>query len=81
MLFRDDESMLMCMRSGLRTRNFDRRKVSFGWVLVHLQTLIALALVMSSSVLVVTFGTTTQAQCFSAIMVCVVFYCAAKLCL
>ncbi|KAF2452021.1 hypothetical protein P171DRAFT_479033 [Karstenula rhodostoma CBS 690.94] len=66
---------------GIRAKRFEKKKLKFTWLLVHLQTLIALGLVISSSILVVTFGTTTQAQCFSAIMVCVAFYITGKICL
>ncbi|KAK7188104.1 hypothetical protein DPSP01_001645 [Paraphaeosphaeria sporulosa] len=66
---------------GIRAKRFEKKKLKFTWLLVHVQTLIALGLVISSSILVVTFGTTTQEQCFSAIMVCVVFYITAKMCL
>ena len=58
----------MCA-SGLRAKEFDRKKIKLAWLLVHVQTAIALGLAVSSSVLIVTFGTTTQGQCFSAIMV------------
>ena len=58
----------MCA-SGLRAKEFDRKKIKLAWLLVHVQTAIALGLVVSSSVLIVTFGTTTQGQCYSAIMV------------
>ncbi|KAF9739600.1 hypothetical protein PMIN01_02234 [Paraphaeosphaeria minitans] len=66
---------------GIRVKRFEKRKLKFTWLLVQIQTLIALGLVISSSILIVTFGTTTQEQCFSAIMVCAVFYTMAKLCL
>lgn len=66
---------------GIRAKRFDRKNIKFTWLLVQLQTLIALGLTISSSILVVTLGTTTQEQCFSAIMVCVAFYTTAKMCL
>jgi hypothetical protein len=66
---------------GIRVKSFEKKKLKFTWLLVHLQTLISLGFVISSSILVVTYGTTTQGQCFSAILVCVAFYTTAKMCL
>ncbi|PVI05975.1 hypothetical protein DM02DRAFT_583575 [Periconia macrospinosa] len=65
---------------GLRVKQFERkRKLKFAWILSQIQTVLALALVISGAILVYGLNLTTYKQCRASITVCLFLYFSSKI--
>ncbi|KAH7394967.1 hypothetical protein DE146DRAFT_658795 [Phaeosphaeria sp. MPI-PUGE-AT-0046c] len=64
---------------GLRVTQFERKKnLRFAWVLSHIQTVVAMMLVISGAILVYGLNFTTYKQCRASITVCLFLYFSSK---
>ncbi|KAH7110091.1 hypothetical protein B0J11DRAFT_207961 [Dendryphion nanum] len=70
---------LLGVALGLRVRRMEFRRFRFIHFLVVLQTCLAACFALSVGIIGPGFGIRTSDQCYSAILICVVFYMLAKL--
>lgn len=60
-------------------RQFERKKkLQFAWILSHIQTVVAMMLVISGAILVYGLNLTTWKQCRASITVCLFLYFSSK---
>jgi hypothetical protein len=66
---------------GLRARRDRRQKLNFANILVYIQVLLAFCYVVSSAIVKLGLGIITNEECYSAIIICLVFYTSTKMAL
>jgi succinate dehydrogenase hydrophobic anchor subunit len=66
--------------TGLRVTQFERKKkLQFAWWLSHIQTVVAMMLVISGAILVYGLNLTTYKECRASITVCLFLYFSSKI--
>lgn len=65
---------------GLRVTQFERKKtLQFAWVLSHIQTIVAMMLLISGAILIYGLNFTTWKECRASITVCIFLYFLSKI--